>query len=84
MRCASLSPSLTALDVRRLGPVTQLIRVVRSLPQDDGAGQGSRDAPALPSGGGGGGRRLMRRIMIAAAIASGLIALWAAILPLAA
>jgi hypothetical protein len=51
--------------------------------QDASAGTGEQYTPA-PHSGQNGGRGLMRRMMIAAAIAGGLIALWALLLPLAA
>ncbi|HUB15851.1 MAG TPA: hypothetical protein VMB34_28145 [Acetobacteraceae bacterium] len=43
-------------------------------------GNGTAVSPRLPRR----GRRIMRQMLIAAAIAAGLVALWAALLPLAA
>ena len=87
MRCALLT-RLTAclhasMDGGRFRPVKQFIHTIDSLPQDDLANHDRRDTPDLPGGANGGGK-FMRRMMIAAAIASGLIALWVAMLPLAA
>lgn len=84
MRCAllGLCPH-PETGGRWSGAVTRIIQALRSLPHDHGSEDGTRDAPGLPPGRNG-GHRFMRRIIIAAAIASGLVALWAAILPLAA
>ena len=84
MRCASPTLHLNApADARWLRPVTQLIHAVRSLPQDETVDRGGRDVAGRPAGHEG-GRTFMWRIIIAAAIAIGLIALWVAMLPLAA
>ncbi len=70
-------------DIRPSPPVTQVIRAMRREAQDATVAGDERDLPAAQPGPNGGGG-LMRRMLIAAAIASGLVALWALLVPLVA
>jgi hypothetical protein len=70
-------------DIRPSPPVTQVIRAMRREAQDATVVGDERGLPAAQPGRNGGGR-LMRRMLIAAAIASGLVALWALLVPLVA
>ena len=82
MHYASLGPCSTAA-FRPAPPVTRFIHAMRAMAQD-GSAEGGETGLSSPPSGRNGGRGLMRRMLIAAAIAGGLVALWVALLPLAA
>ena len=70
-------------DIRLSPPVTQVIHAMRREAQDGPIAGDERGLTATQPGRNGGGG-LMRRMLIAALIASGLVALWALLVPLVA